>query len=193
MTTDVLVRAPFACRTTTFVTLRLSLAAIVIVALLLAPEARGRPGAEGEPIVAACIARSAGGRAWLQKTLWGLRDQEGGWVGAEVANSDGSHDLGPLQVNSWWVPRLAAVTGRPERHIRHWLKQDACFNVEAARWIFLSGLATTGDYWKAVGVYHSPAGWRQRRYTASVVSHLRRRFGANLFAKAARARSGAKR
>lgn len=193
MTTDVLGRTLVARRTTTSLTLRFSLAAIVTVALLSASEARAaRPGVPGNPIVAACIARSAGGRAWLEKTLWGLRDQEGGWIGAEVANSDGSHDLGPLQVNSWWVPRLAAVTGRPERHIRHWLKQDACFNVEAARWIFLSGLATTGDYWKAVGVYHSPTGWRQRRYTASVVSHLRRRFGVNLFAKAARAGSGAK-
>nr|WP_188065560.1 lytic transglycosylase domain-containing protein [Sphingobium sp. KCTC 72723] len=136
-----------------------------------------------EQIVATCIARSAAGRGWLAKTLWGLRDQEGGWIGAEVANSDGSHDLGPLQVNSWWVPRLATITGRPERHVRHWLKQDACFNVEAARWIFLSGLATTRDYWKAIGVYHSPTGWRQQRYTSSVLVHLRRRFGASLFAR----------
>lgn len=135
-----------------------------------------------EPIVATCIAKSAGGRDWLAKTLWGLRDQEGGWVGAEIPNSDGSHDLGPLQVNSWWVSRLAAVTGRPEHHVRHWLKQDACFNVEAARWIFLSGLAVTGDYWKAVGVYHSPTSWRQQRYTSSVVAHLRRRFGNHIFA-----------
>lgn len=157
---------------------------VLLAATLTAASLEARaaaPGAVGEPVVAACIARSAGGRAWLEKTLWGLRDQEGGWIGAEVANSDGSHDLGPLQVNSWWVPRLAAVTGRPERHIRHWLKKDACFNVEAARWIFLSGLATTGDFWKAVGVYHSPTGWRQRRYTASVVGHLRRRFGSRVF------------
>ncbi len=145
-------------------------------------EARAaKLGVVDEPIVAACIARAAGGRAWLEKTLWGLRDQEGGWIGAEVGNNDGSHDLGPLQVNSWWVPRLATITGRPERHIRHWLKQDACFNVEAARWIFLSGLASTGDFWKAIGVYHSPTGWRQRRYTASVVGHLRRRFGSRVF------------
>jgi hypothetical protein len=134
-----------------------------------------------EPALSACIARSASGRRWLERTLWGLRDQEGGWVGAEVPNSDGSHDLGPLQVNSWWVPRLAVVTGRPEAHVRYWLKQDACFNVEAARWIFLSGLAVTRDYWKAVGVYHSPTGWRQRRYTSSVVVHLRRRFGKQIF------------
>jgi len=53
--------------------------------------------------------------------------------------------------------------------------------VEAARWIFLSGLAITRDYWKAVGVYHSPTGWRQQRYMSSVVGHLQRRFGKEIF------------
>ena len=182
MITDALLRAPVARCTTASVALRVSVAAIATIALLPTPDARAaRPGVSDEPVIAACITRSAGGRVWLEKTLWGLRDQEGGWIGAEVANSDGSHDLGPLQVNSWWVPRLAAITGRPQRHIRHWLKQDACFNVEVARWIFLSGLATTGNYWKAIGVYHSPTGWRQRRYAQSVARKMHGRFGKSVF------------
>lgn len=151
---------------------------ILIMSVIAGGSARAtRHTPESERLVASCIARSAQGRPWLERTLWGLRDQEGGWIGAEIANSDGSHDLGPLQVNSWWVPRLATMTGRTEAQIRWWLKQDACFNVDAARWIFLSGLAVTRDYWKAVGAYHSPTGWRQRRYVASVVDHLKRRFG----------------
>lgn len=157
---------------------------LILVFTVPASSLAARPAQQrttDERIVAACIARSAAGRDWLEKTLWGLRDQEGGWVGAEIANGDGSHDLGPLQVNSWWVPRLAAVTGRPERHVRHWLKQDACFNVEAARWIFLAGLAATRDYWKAIGVYHSPTIWRQRRYAGSVAMKIRGRFGAVAF------------
>lgn len=135
-----------------------------------------------ERAIAACIRRAGAGRGWLEKTLWALREQEGGWIGAEVPNSDGSHDLGPLQVNSWWVPRLAAVTGRPPHTVRRWLTHDACFNVDAARWIFLSGLAVTRDYWKAIGVYHSPTGWRQRRYAHSVARKLTRRFGTEAFA-----------
>ena len=163
-------------------TLRALPLALVIAMPVQSVEAHGSDQRTvDEPTLVACIARSAGGRRWLERTLWGLRDQEGGWIGAEVANGDGSHDLGPLQVNSWWVSRLAGVTGRPKAHVRHWLKQDACFNVEAARWIFLSGLAITRDYWKAVGVYHSPTGWRQQRYMSSVVGHLQRRFGKEIF------------
>jgi hypothetical protein len=137
--------------------------------------------AQDERVIAACIHRASLGRPWLEKTLWGLRDQEAGWIGAEVANTNGSHDLGPMQVNSWWVPRIAAKVGRSETHVRHWLKFDACFNAEAARWVFLSALRTTDDYWKAVGVYHSPTMWRQRRYTASFVGHLQKRFGSAIF------------
>ncbi len=133
--------------------------------------------------VARCIRAAAEGRPWLEKTLWGLRDQEGGWVGAQIRNTNGSHDLGPLQVNTWWVSKIATATGRPTTQVRWWLTYDACFNVSAARWIFLSGLGVTRDYWSAVGVYHSPTGWRQRRYAAEVAIKLRHRFGSAIFSQ----------
>jgi hypothetical protein len=152
--------------------------------LVLAPSgAASRPQSlpAHEARIGACIRQASGGRAWLEKTLWGLRDQEGGWIGAEVPNSNSSHDLGPLQVNSFWVPRLAALTHQSPERVRDWLINKPCFNVQAGRWIFLSALTATGDYWKAIGVYHSPTGWRQARYSASVMGHLRRRFGVKLF------------
>ena len=161
---------------------------LVILMVLAFPEpARASPNAGREDrnvqeqLLAACIRRAAQGKTWLERTLWALRDQEAGWVGAQVPNRDGSHDLGPLQVNSWWVNRVAAETHRPPAHIRYWLMHDACFNVEVARWIFLSGLSVTGDYWAAVGAYHSPGAWRQRRYASAIARKLRRRFGDNAF------------
>jgi hypothetical protein len=160
------------------------IAGIALVSAALNPYpalAKARPIAE-EAQIARCIRSAAAGHDWLEKTLWGLREQEAGWLGAEVANTNGTHDLGPLQINSWWVPRIARLLGKPEYQVRYWLRNDACFNAQAARWIFLSGLAVTGDYWKAVGAYHSPTPWRQQAYTAKVASHMRRLFGARLFA-----------
>ncbi|MBR2172780.1 MULTISPECIES: lytic transglycosylase domain-containing protein [Sphingopyxis] len=139
------------------------------------------PVATANAEIARCIRSAAHGKPWLERTLWGLRDQEGGWIGAAVVNSNGTHDLGPLQINSWWVPKIAALVRRSETHVRHWLQNDACFNAEAARWIFLSGLAVTGDYWKAIGVYHSPTAWRQARYATSVAAHLQKRYGKAIF------------
>jgi len=164
----------------------LRLAAPCFLFVVLPSQALGASTVRGraaqEQVVGECIRHAAGGRGWLEKTLWGLRDQEGGWIGAEIVNSDGSHDLGPLQVNSWWVGRISKLTGRKSADVRWWLTHDACFNVQAARWIFLSGLAVTRDYWQAIGVYHSPTGWRQRRYAHSVAAKLRVRFGTDVFA-----------
>jgi hypothetical protein len=160
----------------------LTLSAVVSL-LLVATDTSvsARPMRAAEPELARCIALASIGRPWLERTLWGLRDQEAGWLGAEVRNTNGSHDLGPLQVNSWWVPKLAVLIGQAPAKVRLWLVHDPCFNVGAARWIFLSGLTATHDYWTAVGVYHSPTSWRQRQYAARVAGHLRKRFGANVF------------
>lgn len=160
------------------------LAASMLIICLCPPSsalARAPIDARSEGRIAACIRKSAEGKPWLEKTLWGLRDQEAGWVGAEIVNTNGSHDLGPLQVNSWWVPRIARKLERTEVQVRQWLRDDACFNVDAARWIFLTALTETGDYWRAIGAYHSPTAWRQKRYATKVVLHLRRRFGDGIF------------
>lgn len=144
-------------------------------------EAGRQIGTADEHMIATCIHRTSGGHAWLERTLWGLRDREGGWVGAVIANSNGTYDLGPLQVNSSWVREVADLTRRSATNVRWWLIHDACFNVDVARWIFLSDLARTRVYWDAVGAYHSPINWRRREYAAGVASLLVRRFGRDVF------------
>jgi hypothetical protein len=159
---------------------------IALLAMLMlnqsAPaQARSKLPALHETKIGQCIRQAAAGHQWLQRTLWGLRDQEGGWIGAEILNTDGSYDLGPMQVNSWWVGRISRILRHSGSDVRHWMIHDACFNVRAARWIFLSGLALTGDYWQAVGAYHSPTKLRQQRYRANFEGKLIKRFGSHLF------------
>lgn len=163
---------------------RLTERAILALLILASTPATAGPGAgsqHDEAELARCIRHASAGKPWLERTLWGLRDQEAGWIGAEVANRNGTHDMGPLQVNSFWVPKLASTLGRAPAQIRQWLIHDACFNVQAARWIFLTGLASTRNYWTAIGSYHSPTEARRRRYSLAVAGHLRRRFGPEIF------------
>lgn len=157
---------------------------LALIILFAAPASANPPRiqpAAQEVVIGHCIREAAGGRAWLEQTLWALRDQEGGWIGAEIANANGTHDLGPLQINSFWIPKLSIALDRPTTDVRAWLIRNPCFNVQAAKWIFLNGLIATRDYWKAVGVYHSPTSWRQRKYAASVSRHLINRFGSGVF------------
>jgi hypothetical protein len=79
------------------------------------------------------------------------------------------------------VPKIAETLDRSLQEVRHWLRYDPCFNANAARWIFVAALASTGSFWKAVGVYHSPTSDLQQRYAASVARHLTRRFGDGIF------------
>ncbi|TCM14036.1 hypothetical protein EDF56_11561 [Novosphingobium sp. PhB165] len=138
-------------------------------------EARPATNLEQEATIGRCIREAASGRQWLERTLWGLRDQEAGWIGAEVPNTNGSHDLGPMQINSWWLPKLSVLTGRSPETVRFWLIHDACFNVQVARWIFLSKLARIGGYWSAIGAYHSPTPIRARKYAEAVADKLKAR------------------
>ena len=62
-----------------------------------------------EALIARCIVQHAEGRNWLAHTLLALRRKEGGWIGAQVPNSNGTFDLGPMQVNDRWEPRIAAL------------------------------------------------------------------------------------
>lgn len=153
---------------------RASLMTVCVTAALIgqssiASAVTGSRGAvETEKAIDQCIHRAASGRPWLAQTLRALRRQEGGWIGAEVRNADGSVDLGPMQVNSWWVPRIARLINRSEPQVRSWLRDDPCFNVDAARWIFLSALHDAKDFWRAVGIYHSPTRWRQMKYAKGI-------------------------
>ncbi|NML87756.1 lytic transglycosylase domain-containing protein [Sphingobium sp. TB-6] len=139
----------------------------------------------GDVEVARCIRLASNGKGWLEKTLWGLRDQEAGWVGAKIRNTDGSYDLGPLQINSWWVPKISALVHQSESEIWHRLQHDTCFNVYAARWIFLTDLQDARDYWAAIGHYHSRVTWRKTSYIQNVWRRLVARFGLDAFGKGA--------
>lgn len=155
--------------------------ALMLVHIVVRPSHARPPMTIEEARIAACIKKASRGSAWLEKTLWGLRDQEGGWIGAEVANTNGTRDLGPMQVNSWWVPRIARALSLSQDVVQERLRLDPCFNVETARWIFVSAIGARRSYWEAVGAYHSPTSWRARRYALSVAGHLRLRYGADVF------------
>lgn len=136
------------------------------------------------PVMTGCIQTASSHRVWLEKTLWGLYDQERGWLGAEIANQNGTHDLGPLQINSIWVPVIAGQLQRNPADVRRWLRDDTCFNVGVAAWLFLSGYRNGAGYWAAVGAYHSRTDWRASRYALEVAERLKRRFGTAIFAQA---------
>jgi hypothetical protein len=85
-----------------------------------------------------------------------LLNVEGGTIGHVSENSNDTVDIGPMQVNDIWLPRLA----------RHWhasipdtfeaLRDNFCANLEGGAWILRLELdEARGDFWAGVAIYHS--------------------------------------
>lgn len=60
-----------------------------------------------------------------------------------------SEDVGIMQVNSWWFPRLAQF-GLTREHLF-----DACTNIHVGAWILAHNFKERGFSWQAVGAYNA--------------------------------------
>lgn len=95
---------------------------------------------------------------------------EGGRVGMKSRNSNGSYDMGPMQINSSWLPELRR-RGISEYEVTH----DYCTNVLVGAWILARELQSAGtprintaEYWQAVGRYNSRTPYFNSRYAVRV-------------------------
>lgn len=104
------------------------------------------------------------------RVLPALQAVEGGRPGLVSSNTNGSQDLGVMQVNTLWIGPLARRSGLAEAEVRKRLINDACFNIAAAGLIFRLYLnEAKGDLMRAVGYYHSHTPEHGLRYQTKVV------------------------
>jgi hypothetical protein len=98
---------------------------------------------------------------------------EGGRLGRVSQNSNDTVDIGPMQVNQIWLPKLA----------QHWhasiddtfiaLRDNFCANVEGGAWILRQDLDEAhGDFWGGVGIYHSHDPGQQATYLRQVLGQV---------------------
>lgn len=62
-------------------------------------------------------------------------------------NTNGSLDIGFMQINDWWLPKLAQHgIGKNEL-------LDACTNLQVGAWILKQGIDRYGYNWQGIGAY----------------------------------------
>lgn len=126
-----------------------------------------------EKILAACLLLAAQTYAVPSAVLLGIYQVESGQIGREVGpNRNGSYDLGPMQINTVWMPELAARWGVTTRTARQWVRDDPCTNVGVSAWILRRSLNETGTLSGAIARYHSRTPRIGSAYRRRVVSSM---------------------
>jgi soluble lytic murein transglycosylase-like protein len=121
-------------------------------------------------ILAACLMLASQTYSVPPAVLVGIYKAEGGKVGQEVRNENGSYDLGPMQINTIWMPELADKWGVNEGTARKWVRDDACTNVGVAAWILRGHMDETGSLSQAIAHYHSRTTKFGSRYQSRVLN-----------------------
>ena len=111
------------------------------------------------------------------RVLPAIQEVEGGRPGIVHANTDGTLDLGVMQINTRWLEPLARYTGTAPAVVYQRLRDEACYNIAAAGAIMRSALDETGgDLLRAVGNYHSHIPRLNLAYRAEVLHAARKMF-----------------
>jgi len=122
----------------------------------------------------ACMALAASFYHLPPRVLPSIQAVEGGAVGTVSRNTDGSDDLGVMQVNTRWLAPLARASRLPPGEVERRLVADGCFNIAAAALIMCVYLnEARGDLMRAVGDYHSHTPALNLGYQARVLAAAR--------------------
>ena len=123
-------------------------------------------------VLAACLMLASQTYEVPPAIMVGILQVEGGRVGLESPNTNGTFDLGPMQINTIWVPELADKWGVSEDTARRWIRDDACTNMGVSAWILKTHYQETGSLSKAIQYYHSRTPKYGNAYRRKVVTAM---------------------
>jgi hypothetical protein len=122
-------------------------------------------------VFATCLMMAANTYSVPPQVMIGILNVEGGHVGQEVGpNSNGTYDLGPMQVNTRWLPDLAKYWGIDQKTARRWVRDDACVNLHVSAWILRQKLDESGgNLFAGIARYHSATPSKGPSYAYKVI------------------------
>lgn len=104
----------------------------------------------------------------------GIMQVEGGRVGQEVRNTNGTYDMGPMQINTIWLPDLARHWNVSQQTARSWVRDNGCVNMHVSAWILRAQLDKTQSLYKAIAYYHSATPEYGQPYARKVIKAMER-------------------
>ena len=89
---------------------------------------------------------------------------EGGHVGRISKNKNGSYDIGPMQINSTWLPQLQKYNISRE----DLLYNRSCTNIFVGTWILAKELSHSDNFLVGIGDYNSHTKYFNKAYYEKV-------------------------
>lgn len=123
--------------------------------------------------IATCILLASNTHNVHPTALYGIYLVEGGRSGMENKNTNGTYDLGVMQINTVWLSELSTKHKKTKREIATKLVYDTCFNVDTAAWILKSHMKNEPNMLKAIGNYHSKTPKYNFKYRKKVYKKLK--------------------
>ncbi|MFA5733291.1 MAG: lytic transglycosylase domain-containing protein [Acidithiobacillus sp.] len=122
------------------------------------------PSPPPTPVHRYCVAAAAERYHVPVSLFYGILAAEDTRVGQKVQDANGSYDMGPMGINSLWLPALAryGIT-------RSAILDSGCQNVAAGAWILARKLA--GHQARATAFAHPRAFWRHVGDYNSAIPH----------------------
>lgn len=138
----------------------------VVLDVLRAAESRH------EPVMVQCFKEETARQGISPLLAVSVMAHENGRVGATSRNTDGSYDMGPMQINSIHLPELSRVSGLSQAQVRAQLIYDPCANLSVGVWLLRRAINREGSVWKGVASYHSRTPSKGSAYAWKVNSAL---------------------
>lgn len=122
-----------------------------------------------------CLHEEAARQRLPPDLLLAVMRTEGGRMGQFQRNTNASYDIGPLQINTYWLKTLAKKAKTTPRHVALQLAYNGCWNVAVGAWILRQAInETPGDPWRGVGYYNSHNIKYWPAYSRRVQGHYRK-------------------
>lgn len=127
------------------------------------------PALYGPLAHADCLDEAAAFQHVSTQLVHAIAQHESGMrANAVNVNGNGTEDIGLMQINSSWLPKLARYG------IRRQDLFNPCVNGYVGTWILASNIRRFGPTWKAVGAYNAVSTQKQLIYANAIYRRLQR-------------------
>ena len=128
------------------------------------------------PVLAQCIVWASNSYDVPTEVMLGIMYVEGGRVGQAVGpNTNGTYDLGLMQVNSLWVPQLAKLWHTDYTTAYNSVRDGGCENVYVGAWILKQSIVAAGNLYNGIAYYHSATKGLGEDYARKVVVTMKQK------------------